>query len=201
MDRRTFLRTTSTSGLLITAAPLVLEQYPHGAEKSPQPNSDTTDDPYADFFSLPIYRAYVRGVQFHDLPEYYIDDLKAPQALDLVKEPDNRHDKRAVAVYHDGLKLGYLPREDNLVLGKLVRRGLPVRCQLIGVQPDEESYRQLSIEVSLLYPPHHTSDDNILQAEEDRKNGLQYVKKKPQHKLHESGDPLSMHHVWDGYFG
>ena len=197
MDRRTFLRTASTSGLLVTAAPLVLAQ----AEDFNETESIKDQDPYADFFSLPIYRAYVRGLQFHDLPEYYIDDLEAPQDLDLVREPDNRHDKRAVAVYHNGLKLGYLPREDNLVLGKLVRRGLPVRCRLIGVQPDEENYRQLSIEVSLLYPPNQTSDKNIQQAEDDRRNGLQYVKKKPRHKLHESGDPLSMHHVWDGYFG
>ncbi len=189
MDRRTFLRTASASGLLVSAAPLVFAQ------------AEENEDPYRDFFSLPIYRAYVRGLQFHDLPEYYIEDLAPPQALDLVREPNNRHDRKAVAVYHDGLKLGYLPREDNVVLSKLIRRGLPVRCRLIGVQPNEESYRQLSIEVALLYPPHPTSNPAIEQSESDRMNGLQHVKQKPQHKLHESGDPLSMHHVWEGYFG
>ena len=184
MDRRTFLRTASQSGLLVTALPL----------------EDGSPDPYGNFYSLPIYRAYVRGLQFRELPEGYLGDLTAPLELDLVKEPDNRQDRKATAVYHDGHKLGYLPREDNLLLGKLVRRGLPVECRLIGVQPDEDSQRRLSIEVSLLYPPHPSSDPVISHAEDDRINGLQHVKNKPSHKLYESGDPLSMLHVWDGYF-
>jgi len=190
MDRQTFLSNASQSGLLVTA-PQVLAKADE---------SDIEPDPYADFFSLPIYRAYVHGLQFKDLPEYYVEDLEAPQPLDLVREPDNRRDRKAIAVYHDGLKLGYLPREDSILLGKLVRRGLPVHCRLIGVQPDEESFRQLSIEVSLLYPLNPVSNPNIEQAEADRKEGLQFVKEKPQHKLYQSGDPLSMHHVWPGFF-
>lgn len=197
MDRRTFLRNATQSGLLVTAAPFVLAK----AEAPTQVETIIERDAFEDFFSLPIYRAYVRGLQFHDLPEGYIDNLYAPQALDLVSEPHNRHNKKAIAVYHNALKLGYLPREDNLLLSKMVRRGLPVRCRLIGVQPEEEAYRQLSIEVALLYPPHPTTNEAIEKSEDDRINGLQHVKQKPHHKLHESGDPLSMHHVWPGYFG
>lgn len=196
MDRQTFLRNATQSGLLVTAAPFVLAK----AEAPTQVETKIERDAYEDFFSLPIYRAYVRGLQFHDLPEGYIDNLYAPQALDLVSEPHNRHNKKAIAVYHNALKLGYLPREDNLLLSKMVRRGLPVRCRLIGVQPEEEAYRQLSIEVALLYPPHPTTDASINQAEADRIQGLQAVQNKPSHKLYESGDPLSMLHVWEGYF-
>jgi len=188
MDRRTFLRTAATSGLLVSAAPFVLAQ------------AENDEDPYEAFFSLPIYRAYLRGIQFNDLPDFYAEDLEPPQALDLVREPDNRRDRKAVAVYHNGLKLGYLPQEDNVVLSKLIRRGLPVRCRLIGVQPEEEDFRLLSVEVALLYPPHATSNATIEKAEKDRMEGLQYVKNKPTHKLHASGDPLSLRHVWDGYF-
>ncbi|MFK8056635.1 MAG: HIRAN domain-containing protein [Saprospiraceae bacterium] len=184
MDRLAFLSTTAEAGLLVTVAP----------------PADEEQDEYAEFFSLPIYRAYVRGLQHRELPEGYIDDLYAPEELDLVREPDNRHDRKATAVYHNGHKLGYLPREDNLLLGKLVRRGLPVECRLIGVQPDEDSQRQLAIEVALLYPPHASTDPSISQSENDRVKGLQHVKNKPSHKLYESGDPLSMLHVWDGYF-
>ena len=188
MDRQTFLSNASQSGLLVTASRVLAK-----ADKNEQ-------DPYADFFSLPIYRAYVHGLQFKDLPDYYIEDLEAPQPIDLIREPDNRRDRKAIAVYHDGLKLGYLPREDNLLLGKLVRRGLPVECRLIGTQPEEDLQRRLSIEVSILYPSHPISDPAIIQAEDDRVIGLQHVKQKPSHKLYESGDPLSMHHVWEGYF-
>lgn len=185
MDREALLTNAQAEGLLLTINPF---------------EDRKASQSFNDFFELPIYRAYVRGVQTRVLPEGYIEDLAAPQELDLLREPDNRRDRKSTAVYHEGQKLGYLPKEDNLMLGKLVRRGLPVSCRLIGVQPDEESYHQLSIEVSLLYPPHPTTDTAIEKAEDDRIEGLQYVKQKPSHKLYESGDPLSMHHVWPGFF-
>lgn len=154
----------------------------------------------AAFHALPIYRAYVHGLQSRDLPGGFLDGLTVPRALDLVREPDNRRDRRAVAVYADDRKLGYLPREDNRVLAKLIRRGLPVACRLIGVQPDEPEHRRLSVEVLLLYPPHPTTDPAIERAEVDRREGLAKVREKPAERRRVTGDPMSAGHVWAGYY-
>jgi len=67
------------------------------------------------------------------------------------------------------------------------------------VQPDEE-LNVLSLEVSLLYPPHEHTDAQIQQAETDRREGLRHVAAKPAEKRRRSGDPLSAGHVYSGYY-
>ena len=192
MRRRDFLRNTLQTGLLVTAPP-AMATIADGTDGAPGVD-------YADFHALPIYRCYVRGLQYRDVEAGFVEALRVPQPLDLVKEPDNRHDRRAIAVYADGTKVGYLPREDNLVLEKLIRRGVPVACRLVGVQPDEPSYRQLSVEVALLYPRHPTTDPVIEHQEAARLEGLERVGRRPPHRHHQSGDPLSAGHVYGGYF-
>lgn len=187
MNRRDFLNQFAKTGLLVTASPLILA-------------GSADEYAFKGFHALSIYRSYVRGLQFRVLPEGYLSSLQPLTALDLLREPDNRHDRHAVAVYHDGTQLGYLPREDNLILSKLIRRGLPVVCRLIGVQPELESYQQLSIEIALLYPPHPSTDPAILAAEQDRMAGLAKVAKKSPAQRHESGDPLSAGHVASSYY-
>lgn len=63
--------------------------------------------------SIPLFNCAVAGFRyydgFHSLPTIHPGDL-----LTLVREPDNPHDDRAIAVHatHDG-KLGYIPRHIN----------------------------------------------------------------------------------------
>lgn len=193
MLRRRFLRNALQGGLLVTAPPAIaLAAAPEDGGALPQP--------YADFHALPIYRCYVRGLQYRDVGEDFARALAVPQPLDLVREPDNRHDRRAIAVYAEGRKVGYLPREDNLVLEKLIRRGVPVACRLVGVQADEASYRRLSAEVALLYPPHPTTDPAIVEQEAARLGGLGRVAAKPTRRRRVTGDPLSAGHVYDDYY-
>ena len=198
MRRRNFLLNALRGGLLVTVPPAIAlagegDIAEHAGGALPQP--------YADFHALPIYRCYVRGLQYRGVKEGFVEALDVPQPLDLVKEPDNRHDRRAIAVYAEGQQLGYLPREDNLILEKLIRRGIPVACRLVGVQPDEESYRRLSVEVALLYPPHPTTDQEIEAQEAARLDGLAKVAGKPTHRRRVTGDPLSAGHVYADYYG
>ena len=190
MDRRSFLERAQLEGLLVT------ESHQEFADAS-----DAAPHPFQDFHVLPIYRSYVAYLALRDLPNNYLDQLAVPSALALVREPDNSHDRRAVAVYHDTHRLGYLPREDTVLLGKLSRRGLPLRCRLIGVQLEQRPQQQLSLEVSLLYPPHPSTDAQLQQAERDRLAGLQRVASKPSHRLRITRDPLSAAHVYPDYYG
>lgn len=32
------------------------------------------------------------------------------------REPDNKYDSRAIALYFEGEKIGFIPREDNVIL-------------------------------------------------------------------------------------
>ncbi len=67
---------------------------------------------------------YVEGAQ---------DRLAAIQgdvAAELVREPDNPADRRAVAVYVAGGKLGFVPGSMNTALAASLDRGEPYRAVL-----------------------------------------------------------------------
>lgn len=155
---------------------------------------------YAGFHALPMYRAYVEGLQPRELPTDFLADLRVPQPLTLAGEPTNRRDRRAVAVYVGDRKLGYLPREDRTSVLKLHRRGAPVTCRLIGVQAEAPPARRLSVEIALLYPPHALTDGAVARAEAARRAGLANVAAKPVTSRRVTGDPLSAGDVWEGYY-
>ena len=49
--------------------------------------------------------------------------LKIGKKLKLKREPRNKYDKHAVALYRKGLKLGYIPRDKNRHLSLLLKNG------------------------------------------------------------------------------
>lgn len=52
-------------------------------------------------------------------PHLNIDDR-----LDFFREPDNSYDKSAIVIKNsDGVKIGYVPREDNVVFSRLMDAG------------------------------------------------------------------------------
>ena len=149
----------------------------------------------SEFHVLPIYRCYLREATA-SLPT----DLPLPTSLKLVRDGAHPRDRKAVAAYAADIKLGYLAREDTVLLGKLTRRGLPVVARLVGYQPDEPDNRRFSVEVALLYPPSPVTDPQIERSERDRYDGLARVAAKPTHTLRPSADPLSMAHVYRDYY-
>lgn len=67
----------------------------------------------AQLVQAPIEYAYVYTLRLagvtHGNRQKAVAGLKVGQALDLVREPDNRHDHDAVAVYARGQQVGYVP--------------------------------------------------------------------------------------------
>lgn len=62
--------------------------------------------------------SYIEGIE--DLePHLNIDDK-----LDFFREPDNPHDKRAIVIKNaDGVKIGYVPKADNVIFSRLMDAG------------------------------------------------------------------------------
>ncbi len=84
--------------------------------------------------------------------QYYALDVLAPamrvgDALALVREPDNRHDRRAVRVEWRGRKLGYLPRRENRAVAAAMDAGERVIGRISRLRDDPDPWRRLEIEV------------------------------------------------------
>jgi hypothetical protein len=50
--------------------------------------------------------------------------------VDLVREPDNRHDPDAVALFVDGQRIGYIPRQANTALARRLDAHHPTRAAI-----------------------------------------------------------------------
>lgn len=72
--------------------------------------------------------------------------LKPGDRLDLVREPDNPHDPRAVRVDWRGAPLGYAPRVDNLDLARLLDRGQAVEARILRLENSRDPWKRILIE-------------------------------------------------------
>lgn len=88
------------------------------------------------------------GFQYHEGEALW--PLLAPgQPLELVREPGNPYDGRAVRVEWQGRKLGYIPRMDNAAVAQLLDRGAMVRAQIAGLQENRSPWERVLLEVRL----------------------------------------------------
>ncbi|TSE27811.1 HIRAN domain-containing protein [Tepidimonas aquatica] len=79
-----------------------------------------------------ILADFIAGFQYHEGPKLE-DELAPGQPLDLVREPDNPHDRQAVRIdWHDH-KLGYVPRRKNADIAARLARGERLQARIIAV--------------------------------------------------------------------
>ena len=79
----------------------------------------------------------LRGVQFGDC-QYNIKNFACPKALgideyDLVREPDNPFDPNAVRVEINGIKFGYIPKEQAQEISPRLKAGQKLAAQFVSV--------------------------------------------------------------------
>lgn len=71
----------------------------------------------------------------HHADHTLLDSLKLGDPLSLLPEPANPHDRYAVRVHHRDRHIGYLPRESNHVVSRLLRQGAPLRGEIAWLDP------------------------------------------------------------------
>lgn len=76
--------------------------------------------------------------------------LQPGLALQLRREPWNRHDPLAVAVYFRREKLGYLPRTDNSVVARWLDQDRPLRASIAVLGADAQRGGRILLRVQLL---------------------------------------------------
>ena len=71
-----------------------------------------------------LFDSHVAGTSFIDGIEELEPYLNIGDKLDFFREPDNPHDKQAIVIKNqDGVKVGYVPRQDNLIFSRLMDAG------------------------------------------------------------------------------
>lgn len=71
-----------------------------------------------------LFDSHVAGTTFIEGIEELEPHLNIDDRLDFFREPDNPHDKKAIVIKNtNGVKIGYVPREDNVIFSRLMDAG------------------------------------------------------------------------------
>ena len=92
-------------------------------------------------------RFFVAGFPYHAGPKL-IDRLNVGNLLRLVREHDNPHDTRAVAIYYQEDRIGYVPRNQNHDIAAKLDQGKRLRCQITAINAEEDAYDVIEVEVA-----------------------------------------------------
>lgn len=114
---------------------------------------------------------FVRGFKFYDGPKIF-KHINSEGLVDLIREADNKFDKNAIAIYFEGYKIGYVPREDNEVLTNIVdAKLLDVQAEITRIEPHAGTWEQISVAIFALKK---TDDDNNIPKHLTRTDRLKY---------------------------
>lgn len=96
-----------------------------------------------------LFDSRVAGTSFIEGIEELEPHLNIDDRLDFFREPDNKYDPKAIVIKNtDGVKIGYVPREDNVIFSRLMDAGK----LLFGKITDKEmkgSWLKINIKIYL----------------------------------------------------
>lgn len=71
-----------------------------------------------------LFDTYVAGTTHIEGIEELEPYLKADDRLEFFREPDNEYDNQAIVIkIVDGVKIGYVPKQDNVIFARLMDAG------------------------------------------------------------------------------
>jgi hypothetical protein len=93
-----------------------------------------------------LLREWIAGYQYHggsDLePQMGVGD-----ELELVREPDNPHDRLAVAIRWRGERIGYVPRRVNADIARRLDAGEPLVCHLTRLDEQADPWERMEFAI------------------------------------------------------
>lgn len=93
---------------------------------------------------------HIAGFTFNDGVEVF-EQLRVGRKVELRLEEDNKFDPRAVAIYFEGKKLGFVPRSENRIIYKLLKVGFSqFETRIQRIDPTDHPENQISVVVHLV---------------------------------------------------
>lgn len=89
----------------------------------------------------------VAGTSYQSLKEIE-KEIIHNAIFDLTREPTNKFDKKAIAIYYNKNKIGYIPKEKNEVIANLMDAGKKFSAKLIS-KSWEGNWLKIVVEIYL----------------------------------------------------
>jgi len=93
-----------------------------------------------------IQRSPLAGSQYYAAGEFW-HEMRVGDRLDLVREPENRHDRHAIRVEWRGHKLGYVPRAENRAVATAMDDGERLSARVSSLSDNKNPWLRVAFEV------------------------------------------------------
>jgi hypothetical protein len=90
----------------------------------------------------------IRGYHYRCEPAD-LTRLSVGATLTLAAQPDNPHDPYAVCVFQGSKHIGYLPRENNHHVSRLLRQGARLTATINSIHPERYHWQPLILDIHL----------------------------------------------------
>ncbi len=95
---------------------------------------------------LLVQSSPLAGYRYHEAAGLW-HLLRTGDSLELVREPDNSYDPRAIRVHWRGRMLGYVPRRENDAMAWAMDRGETLHARISRLEQRRSAARRLEFEV------------------------------------------------------
>ena len=103
----------------------------------------------ADSIRVLVQSSPLAGSQYYAAGRVW-PGLKPGDRLELIREPDNRHDRNAVRVDWRGQPLGYVPRAENRAVARALDAGERLEGRVSRLRDDPDPWRRIEFEILLV---------------------------------------------------
>lgn len=100
----------------------------------------------AESIRMLVQNSPLAGSQYYALGDFWTE-IKVGDALELIREPDNKHDHNAIRVEWRGHKLGYVPRAQNSAVAAAMDVGGRLTARVSSVSDNKNPWQRLAFEV------------------------------------------------------
>ena len=76
--------------------------------------------------------------------------LEKDLVLRMQRMPDNKYDENAIAIYYEKIRIGYVPRELNLIISRLMDAGKAFFCRIEDVELVDEYWVKISAKIYMV---------------------------------------------------
>lgn len=95
-----------------------------------------------------VQHSPLAGLRYYDGAAVW-DQMRAGDALALVREPANPHDSNAIRLEWRGRMLGYVPRRENGDLARQMDFGAAVTGRIVALERHRNGRKRLTYEILL----------------------------------------------------
>ena len=119
-----------------------------------------------DLKRIKIYENYARGVHFVR-DSFFATPLKDGDPLQLIREPQNKHDRFAIRIEKGGNTLGYIAAYENVSIALLMDQGVQLEAvaSQVDLELEEDMYLDkpfaIQIFTKVLVPFDHIDNSGV----------------------------------------